>query len=110
MLRTSLAGDTVWSLAAEVVRMVGGLFVFFVIARALGTDGFGEFTAIAAVVSFVVRRRRGRIAAAGRRRLPGRVGAELLDCCDQVPLAPEASWQRGTRLLHRTLSSRSIAP
>ena len=76
------------------------------LARSVGRN----FTAIAAVVSFVVRRRRGRIAAAGRRRLPGRVGAELLDCCDQVPLAPEASWQRGTRLLHRTLSSRSIAP
>jgi len=54
MLRTSLAGDTVWSLAAEVIRMVGGLVVFFVVARALGTDGFGEFTGIAAVVSFVV--------------------------------------------------------
>ncbi|MBK9972991.1 MAG: oligosaccharide flippase family protein [Acidimicrobiaceae bacterium] len=54
MLRTSLAGDTAWSLGAEAVRMVGGLFVFFVLARALGTDGFGEFTAIAAVVSFVV--------------------------------------------------------
>ena len=34
--------------------MVGGLVVFFVVARALGTDGFGEFTGIAAVVSFVV--------------------------------------------------------
>ena len=54
MLRSSLAGDTGWSLAAEVIRMVGGLVVFFVVARALGTDGFGEFTGIAAVVSFVV--------------------------------------------------------
>lgn len=53
-LRTSLAGDTAWSLWAEVTRMVGGLAVFFVLTRALGTDGFGEFTAIAAIVTFIV--------------------------------------------------------
>jgi len=54
VVRTSLAGDTAWSFGAEAIRMVGGLAVFFVLVRALGTDGFGEFAAIAAVVAFVV--------------------------------------------------------
>ena len=49
VLRTSLAGDTAWSFGAEAIRMVGGLAVFFVLVRALGTDGLrGELTLIRA--------------------------------------------------------------
>ncbi len=51
---SSIARDTSWSFMAEVARLVAGVGVFLLVARALGPTQFGLFIAIASIVNFTL--------------------------------------------------------